>query len=429
MPSPVGIPPRPSFPPPAHESAEASVVAALRDEAFDVAEAAVIALPTNPEALCLLASVHHRYASETAAEQLWQRSLELDSKNPDALHALGLQANAAGDFPAAEKHLRAVLAVEPAQRDVPLPLAAALAGQGKHRAVVDLLEPYSRAPSPTAEVWYRLGRAYHQLGDYDNALRSHLAALAVDPRSSDAHYGAALASEKRDEWDNAQRHFDEFRTLRDAEERTARVAQQELSDENRVRTTLVNTCLAAGRVYVRHGLTLQAQQSWRRAADLDPQNRASRELLCEWFVQHDRPADAIPWRQELCQLDGENPRQWLELGILRGKNRQPDEAAAAFRKAIELDANSALAYSALAEIEMLPGRDSPEAVRLAERAVALEPSARNHYVLATARWVAGDAERARMALEEAIRQRPDEPLYREAYARLASDALSPLARP
>jgi tetratricopeptide (TPR) repeat protein len=416
------IPRRPSFPAPSQTSADAAMVAVLRDEAFEVAEAALTKLEGVPDALCMLASVHHRYASEETAVQLWQRSLELDPQCADALHALGLQANAAGDFATAERHFRAALAIKPATSDVALPLTVALVGQGKYREVVDLLEPLSRAPSPAVEVWWRLGQAYHQLGDCENACRCHQEALALNPDSSDAHYGAALALDESGASEEARQHFDQFRTLRDEEERAARVAQQALTDEIRVRTTLVNTCLAAGRVYLRHGLTKEARQLWRRAADLDPQNLASRELLCEWFVRQDRLTDAIPWRQSLCKLDSENPRQWLELGMLYGKTRQPDEAAAAFRQAIGLAPNDALAYSALAEIEMLPGRDLPEAVRLAERAVALDPSARNHYVLATARFVAGDKQRARVALEEAIRQRPDEREYREAYARLANDA-------
>jgi Flp pilus assembly protein TadD len=95
------------------------------------------------------------------------------------------------------------------------------------------------------------------------------------------------------------------------------------------------------------------------------------------------------------------------------------EAETAFRRVVELAPNQAEGYAALAEIHLLPGRNAAEAVSLASKAVELSPSARHHYVLATAYWHAGDASAARDELERAIRLKPDEPEYRAALARLA----------
>jgi tetratricopeptide (TPR) repeat protein len=416
------IPRRPQFPPPSESTPGSATVAALRDEAFDVAERVAKALPDSPRALCLLGSVHHRYSAESVAIDLWRRCLDLDPRFAEAHHSLGLLANSAGDFAVAEEHLQAALRINPTWAEVPLPLAQALLGQNKLRETVALLEPFVQANPASAQGWCRLGQAYHQSGDYENARRCHLAAVEADPQLADARHGAALALEKLGQAEQARRHFEELRKLRGEEQRTARVAQKSLTDEGRVRETAVAMCLAAARVWLLHGQAQEAERLWRRAAELGPRDRESRHSLCMFYAQQQRWAEALPFHKELCDLAPDDPQQWLSLGVLYGKIDQPNEAESALRRAIAIAPDLADCHAALAEVQMLPGRDVQEAVSLAAKAVALAPTARHHYVLSAARWNSGDAAGARSALEEAMRLDPGEREYREAYARLAFES-------
>jgi tetratricopeptide (TPR) repeat protein len=406
------LPPRPQFPP-AGEGPPAAVVD-LRDEAFEIATRVAEAFPSDPDALCLLGSIHRRYASEDAARTLWQRCLELDPRCDDAHYALGLQANSAGDFAAAEKHLLAAIASNPAWKDVPLPLVEALEAQNKTRQVVELLEPHVQRQPGSSDAWCRLGQAYHRLGDPENARRCHLAALQANPQLADAHHGAALALEKLGQPQQAQRHFREFQALR----RDQRSGRSSYSDEGRGRTTLVRTCVTAGQVYQMHGQSQAAEEHWRRAAALDETAADCRQLLHELLVRQERWQEAVPFVKQLCELAPTDPQAWMNLGIVYGKSGHAPEAEAAFRRVIDLAPNQADPYAALAEIEMLPGRDLQAAVRLAEQAVALAPTARHYYVLSVAQTRAGNLSAARTALEQALRLNPEVPEYREAYARL-----------
>jgi adsorption protein A len=194
-----------------------------------------------------------------------------------------------------------------------------------------------------------------------------------------------------------------------------------ITDEVRIRKTVVKLCLAAAAIYMRHQQPQAAQRHWRRAAELDPQDRDSRESLAQWLIHEGQLAEAVPVCQELCDLDAGNPHQRMRLGILLAQTRQLDESAAVFRQVIEIAPDSAAGYAALAEVQMLPGRDGAEALRLTRKAVALEPSAQHHYLLAMAQRNTGDLQSARASLAEAMRLNPAESEYRAAYARLSHE--------
>jgi adsorption protein A len=223
------------------------------------------------------------------------------------------------------------------------------------------------------------------------------------------------------ESEHARLHFEEFRKLNEEEGRAKRATHRTYTDETRIRNTVVRLCLAASGIYMQNDRPQSAEQLWRRAAQLDPQDRQSRDSLCEWLIYEGRLAEALPFSSALCELDPRNPRQRLRLGILYAQTDKVDEAASAFGKVIEIAPADAAGYAALAEIQMLPGRDLAEALRLAEKAVALESSAPHYYLLATAQRNFGDVPSARASLVEAIRLNPGEPQYRAAYAQLANE--------
>ena len=414
----LGIPARPPAAPVNSFAPGTESVAALRDETFEIAETAVRLLPNNPDALCLLGSVHHRYNNEAAAVLLWQECLRLNPRFADAHHSLGLRAIAAGDFVTAETHLREAARIDPSWMDVPLPLAESLLRQGKFREVVAVLKPLA-ATHPQREVaWCRLGQAYHQLEDYENARRCHEQAVAASPASCDARHGVALACERLGLADEARGHLEALRTLRESEIRSNWEHRTSFTDEGRARKAALQTSITAARVYLVHGKFAEAEARWRRAAQLEPTDRESRAALIQWLSRQARWSEAIPLGRELCELEPDQPQAWTSLGHLLAKEGQTSEAEAAFLRAVQLAPQQAEAYAALAELHVAPGRSAAEALPFAQQAVALAPTAHHHFLLATAHWRAGDAASARAALEQAIRLNPNEPEYRLAYTRL-----------
>ncbi len=93
-------------------------------------------------------------------------------------------------------------------------------------------------------------------------------------------------------------------------------------------------------------------------------------------------------------------------GTLLARTQQPAEAAAAFRRAVELDPRSPTALGGLATVLATTG-ESAEAIRLYDRAAALDP-ARPHYAYSAAQLVLSSAEPAgaEQRLRKIVKQHP-----------------------
>jgi tetratricopeptide (TPR) repeat protein len=93
--------------------------------------------------------------------------------------------------------------------------------------------------------------------------------------------------------------------------------------------------------------------------------------------------------------------------------RRSEAAERAYRRAIELTPLRAGGYAALASFFLQTQRNLEEAGRLAEKAVALEPTAENQFLLSMTRRMRGDLVGSLSALEAAIALAPQNNAYQQ----------------
>jgi tetratricopeptide (TPR) repeat protein len=77
-------------------------------------------------------------------------------------------------------------------------------------------------------------------------------------------------------------------------------------------------------------------------------------------------------------------------------------------------------YRELAQLYLRAGKGYPQARALAEKAVALEPTALNYFVLSWALDMNGETENALKAIEKAIQLEPTNMKYRNVYEHIKS---------
>jgi tetratricopeptide (TPR) repeat protein len=94
------------------------------------------------------------------------------------------------------------------------------------------------------------------------------------------------------------------------------------------------------------------------------------------------------------------------------------EAEQTYRALVEAAPQGADGYRELAWLYLRGRIKLPEARQLAEKAVALEPTALNYFVLSRAYDQNGDATRALSALKKAVDLEPTNASYRQTYERL-----------
>jgi tetratricopeptide (TPR) repeat protein len=153
---------------------------------------------------------------------------------------------------------------------------------------------------------------------------------------------------------------------------------------------------------------------------LDPNNILCLERLVSLYLASNRPTDAIRLCRKISEINPKDPLCHLNIGILSLRLKQMDNAEKAFRKVIEVAPGLSAGYCELAQLYLRAGRGFPEARELAEKAVTLEPTALNYFVLCWACDVNGDTENAIKAITRAIQLEPTNVKYRNVYEQIKS---------
>ncbi|HJW80610.1 MAG TPA: tetratricopeptide repeat protein [Acidiferrobacterales bacterium] len=194
----------------------------------------------------LAAAVRQHEAGElVAAETLYREILERDPEQPDALHLLGLVAQAAGDLTSAAVGIRCALALRPGEAvfhynlanvlrdagrldeaiasyrtalalhnvnrvidaDTLLNLGNALAAHGEPEEAADSYRTLLRHAPQHFEAQVNLGQVLRALGDVTGARTAYQAVEALDPGNVDAQLGLGALCQETGDFAAAYRHY------------------------------------------------------------------------------------------------------------------------------------------------------------------------------------------------------------------------------
>ena len=158
----------------------------------------------------------------------------------------------------------------------------------------------------------------------------------------------------------------------------------------------------------RSGRLVEAEQAYREILSREPDHPDALQLLGTLADQCGHHDQAVELISRAIQLSPRPLAGWHNnLGEAHRKLKHFNEAEAAYRRAIETDANHAGAHNNLGLILQETGRID-DAIRELERALELQPDfAETHRNLATALHRSGETERAVQHLRRAVTIRPN----------------------
>jgi predicted TPR repeat methyltransferase len=134
----------------------------------------------------------HQQGQLQAAQALYRQVLELNPRQFDALHLLGVLARQQGEFAAAIDLISQAIAIDGAQANAHAHLGVALLDAGQ---VEEALASHERAlalnPS-YAMAWSNRGNALRRLQRPEQALESYQRALQIQPNYAEAHCNRAI---------------------------------------------------------------------------------------------------------------------------------------------------------------------------------------------------------------------------------------------
>ncbi len=392
--------------------------AALKEEMFAVARQLLKDLPNDADAIGLMGTVCSIYGDTAGAVTWWQKGLEIDPRRASAYHAMAIVARQKGDYPKATELWRRASEINPDLQAMYYPYAEALLEMGKPEEAIAVAGKGLSIRPDDRETHLLLGKAYLQLKEYGKAVDHYEKARGLRPDDSRSYYGLAAVCARQGQTDKARQYTEQFKKLRDEEDR-ARVDKRRSTDtQAQVVKNLSQVRAIAGRLYAAHGNLEKAEEHWRRAAALDPGDKACRQELVDLYMGTGRKRQALTFLEQLRAIDPKDAVYHLNTGVLLTRLERLDAAEEAVRKAIELAPDLAAAYRSLARILLLRNRGLPEAEALARKLVELEPAATNYGLLGEVCAQAGDLPGARAALERAMQLDPGNEEFRAAHKRL-----------
>jgi tetratricopeptide (TPR) repeat protein len=389
--------------------------AALKEETLGMVRQLLKDLPNDAGAIGLMGTVCNFYGDTAGAATWWQKCLEIDPSRADAYHAMALIAWRKGEYQEALQLWRKAHEINPNLQAMYHPYAEALLDMGKpEEAIAAAQEGLSIRPNDR-ENYLLLGKAYLQLKEYGKAADNYEKARQLRPDDSRLYYGLAAVYARQGQADKAGQYTEQFKKLRDAEDK-ARVDHRRASDYHaRMVWALAKVRTDAGRLYAARGMPEKAEEHWRRAAALDPQNKVCRQELVALYMRTGRERQALTFAEQLRAIEPKNAVYHLNSGALFAALERLDAAEEAVRKGLELAPGLAIGYRSLARILLLRNQRLPEAEALVRKLVELEPAAPNYGLLGEVCAQAGDLPGARAALERAMQLDPGNEEFRAAY--------------
>ncbi len=285
---------------------------------------------------------------------LFTHTLAVTQNNALAHNNLGTALAALGRRDEALVHYAQAVRLQPADPVMQNNLGAALAKAGQIEAAMEHYQAALHARPDFDEAHNNLGAALAALGRWDEAVAHFRRALAARPDYAEAHnnLGGVLAMQ--------QKHAEAVEHYAAAIRLTPNAAGAHL-----------NYALSLEKL----GRAEEALAQFDEAQRLDARSAEAAFNLGRMLAQHGRFAEAIQPLSEAVQLKPENARAQFYLGLAQVNSGQPTGAVAHLREAVRLrpdwpEALNALAWQ-LATSDSAQAADADEAIRLAEKAVAL----------------------------------------------------------
>ena len=372
--------------------------------------------PQRAAALAGLARIASERGEHAEAIELAEQALALQPEADSLYHVIGMALRALGDRDAARaalaknKHGRVrfedplvdALSTENASAEAHFQAASEAMRRNDLEEAVGFYRSYLALTGDDDSLTYHnMGVALLALDRWDEGLDALRRAVALDDNSRGAHYSLGSALAELGQYDEALPHY--------------RRAHELDPVEKGIHADWATLLAKVGR-------TEEAIAELETILREDPLQYYARLKYGTVLAQAGRDSEARAQLQQIADSGGLGARERAEaqvhLGLLATRRRDAAAARGHFETAVALDARSAEAQRALGEDLAREGRFAEAATALA-RAVELEPeNERGQFSHAMALLLGESYAGALAALEDALRELPQNVALRHLLARL-----------
>ncbi|UCG58270.1 MAG: tetratricopeptide repeat protein [Phycisphaerales bacterium] len=400
---------------PAPQLTPEQTVAALRDEELRLARRLISEFPKSEQPLVLMGDMLSRHGDTTEATRLWEEALARNPNRADVYDKLATLAFETDEFEKAISLWRKGLEIDPNIPGVHNRIARSLTRLARYEEAIAEAEAELEISPNSALSYFLLGRAHQQLQEHDKAKQEYKKVIELEPNYTRAYYGLFNVCNRLKQREEARQYLEKFKQLDERDQALAKRQDETMTDLNATSLSLARLCAGAHELYGQTKNVQRMEELLQRALALQPDSILYLEKLVSLYGLTNQLPEALSVCERIKEIDPNNTACYLNIGKFSMSLKRFDEAERAFQKAIICAPRHYTGYQELARLYLRTGTKLPKAKALAEKAVELDPSAANYFILGWANDVNGNPRDALIALEHAMRLDPTNENYTKAH--------------
>src|SRR5262245_12503341 len=245
---------------------------------------------------------------------------------------------------------------------VSLAASYALAQPGRAKPAAKAAEVEAKDQGKQAAALFEAGQNAHQKGELEKAVELYGQALGRDPSLWQAEFQRAAA-------------YFSLNRLADAKSSMLAVIKQlsEFGDAPEARQVTSRAQILLGEIELAGNNTVEAEKSFRRALELNPQAARAHAGLAEILLGAGKHAEAVAEARDAIGAGDDRGGIYALLGEAQTLGAQYEEALASFNEALKREPKNAVAIRRRAEVH-LARKDLKAAIEDLRASTEIEPS-------------------------------------------------------
>ncbi len=330
----------------------------------------------------------HKAGRLSEAEQIYRSILEHHPKEPETLYLLGTVLGATGRIRDAIDTLKLCTQHKPDHLPALTALGVLYARDKQHGQAISVLSQATEIGEDKIEPWFNLGKAYIDIEDYENGLKTFRRAIDIkfDHWQAANGYGLCLSKLGR-----AEEAIDFLAECIEQDPQQESLRQSlikcliEAEQYEKVRTHSLDALTIwpeKAQFHAFLSIALQkegdedaALTSLKRALELEPENVFALNLIANHLYALGRWKEAESYAQSSLEIEPHSSKALNNMGRIRQMRGDLDGAEQWFKRSIAQDPDFGDAYNNLGNLYLYTDRIS-QAVEAFDQSIELKPDVR-----------------------------------------------------
>lgn len=271
---------------------------------------------------------NHRSGNFDAAKKSYQKILEQDPKNIEALHLLGILEAQLQNFQASLQILQQAIALDPQAAFLHNSIGNVYKNLGQLENAKNHYKQALQLEPNSATAHNNLANILLSQNDYDSAEQHYRKALDLKPDYADAHYNLGLLLTKKGNLSNEIGHL----------EKAIQLDPANVSAYNQI-----------AQLYIKQNNFEKALEQYQICLEIDPDNLIAKQNIGALFAQKGETSQAIEYLKQALEQDPYHIETLNNLGILSLQQRNLNAALEYFLKILNIPI--ANRFSSLAQVD------------------------------------------------------------------------------